>query len=136
MFVDEHGVLHVKVVYWGVGLAGKQTTLKQFYHRAREERRSALTQIASATERTLFFIGTLEMLDEVLAPHGKDLATTPMVFQYNKRDLENALSVEALDAKLNREGRPRFETIATEAQGIVEPLRAAVLLLEERAPKA
>jgi mutual gliding-motility protein MglA len=54
-FVDpESSVLHCKIVYWGVGLAGKQTTLMYIHARLPEERKSKLTSLASATERVLF----------------------------------------------------------------------------------
>jgi signal recognition particle receptor subunit beta len=49
----------------------------------------------------------------------------PRVFQYNKRDLPLALSVERLRAALNPEGAPDFEAIAREGRGVTETLRAS-----------
>jgi signal recognition particle receptor subunit beta len=48
----------------------------------------------------------------------------PLVFQYNKRDLESALPVERLDQELNPEGYPRFSSIAKHGEGVVAPLTA------------
>jgi signal recognition particle receptor subunit beta len=50
--------------------------------------------------------------------------TLPVVFQYNKRDLENALPVAALNEALNPEGKfPFFESSARDGRGVFETLR-------------
>jgi hypothetical protein len=48
----------------------------------------------------------------------------PMVFQYNKQDLESAISVEELDRELNPDGYPWFASIAKQGEGVVAPLTA------------
>ncbi|MGB0333303.1 MAG: GTP-binding protein, partial [Planctomycetota bacterium] len=45
---------------------------------------------------------SLRNLEENLREYGKDIKTIPMVIQYNKRDLPDALPVEELEARINR----------------------------------
>jgi hypothetical protein len=52
------------------------------------------------------------------------LRRLPRVFQYNKRDLDEALPVERLRARLNPSGAPDFEAVAREGRGVAETLRA------------
>jgi len=55
---------------------------------------------------------------------GPALARIPWVFQYNKRDVEQALPVERLRAALNPNGWQDFEAIASDGRGVSETLRA------------
>jgi signal recognition particle receptor subunit beta len=61
---------------------------------------------------------SLENLRENLAEHGRDLATLPHVFAYNKRDLPELISIEELDRQLNQHGAPSFGTIATSGEAV------------------
>lgn len=63
-------------------------------------------------------------LKEMMEDMG-DFETTPLVIQYNKRDLKNAVAVEELRKLLNPRGVPDFETIATQGKGIFDALKAA-----------
>jgi signal recognition particle receptor subunit beta len=65
---------------------------------------------------------SLENLRENLAEQGRDLATLPLVFQHNKRDLPDLLPVEELDSMLNPFGAPSIPTSATRGDGIYESL--------------
>ena len=67
---------------------------------------------------------SLRNLEENLREYGKDISTIPMVIQYNKRDLPDALSVEELEAKINRYGAPSFEGIASSGQGVFPTLKS------------
>ena len=65
-----------------------------------------------------------------LATHLRSMALTPSqleriprVFQWNKRDLPEALPVERLRAALNPRGAPEFEAVASEGRGVSETLR-------------
>ena len=69
----------------------------------------------------------------------------PMVFQYNKRDLPNAMPVAALNARLNPRNLPHFEAIAFKGVGVEDTLKGVTKLLfkalsdfygTESAPKA
>ncbi len=64
-------------------------------------------------------------LEANLARHDQPLAELPVVFQWNRRDAEDALSVGAL---LDAFGRPEAigkETVACRGLGVIEPVRAA-----------
>ena len=71
----------------------------------------------------------VDSLDD-LATHLRSMALTPAqleriprVFQWNKRDLPEALPVERLRAALNPHGAPEFEAVASEGRGVSETLR-------------
>jgi len=61
---------------------------------------------------------------------------TPLVFQYNKRDLKQILSVEDLRRDLNPLGLPQFEAAALHGLGVFETLkgitRAALMGVRRR----
>lgn len=66
-----------------------------------------------------------EALKKELAAVGYDFNTLPFVFQYNKRDLPDIVSVEELNQKLNPEGKYKyFEAVAIEGKGVMETLKA------------
>ena len=67
---------------------------------------------------------SLKNLADNLADYGKDLAELPLVIQYNKRDLPDAMSVEELDQLLNPGGLPSFEAVANTGQGVFPTLKA------------
>jgi len=53
----------------------------------------------------------------------------PMVLQYNKRDLPNALPVEILNERLNPRAVPFFEAVAKQGIGVEETLKGATTLV-------
>jgi signal recognition particle receptor subunit beta len=55
---------------------------------------------------------------------GKDMRTFPMVMQWNKRDMPNALPVPVLERYLNRRRSPSFEAIAADGRGVFATLRS------------
>ncbi len=69
-------------------------------------------------------IESLKNLEENLAEYGKNIANLPLVIQYNKRDLPNAVSLETLEADLNHYGVPSFEAVANTGQGVFPTLKA------------
>jgi signal recognition particle receptor subunit beta len=69
-------------------------------------------------------VESLDNLRENLEAHGRDLAAIPHVIMYNKRDLYDALSIEELEAQLNRERAPSFAAVATKGEGVYEALEA------------
>jgi GTPase SAR1 family protein len=69
----------------------------------------------------------VEWLEELacnLAAHGRDLNKTPIVLQYNKRDLPGLLSIGELDLLLAAAECPRFVSVATTGEGVAEAFRA------------
>ncbi len=79
---------------------------------------------------------SLQNLQVNLAQLDLSLAETPLVFQYNKRDLQNILPVERLEAELNPGGAPSFEAAALHGIGVFETLkgvtRATLAALRQR----
>ncbi len=67
---------------------------------------------------------SLENLRENLADQGRELAQLPLVFQHNKRDLEEVLPLEELDAMLNPFEAPALPTSAKTGLNIYESLEA------------
>ncbi len=53
---------------------------------------------------------------------GIELEHFPLVLQYNKRDLPEALPVEELRRELNPRGVPEFETVASRCEGLLPAL--------------
>lgn len=72
---------------------------------------------------------SLRDLGENLAEYGKDLQSMPMVMQYNKRDMPDALPVGDLEQALNSAGRPSHEAVANTGQGVFPTLKALASLV-------
>ena len=68
-------------------------------------------------------IESFENLKFNLTEHNQNLNDLPYVFQYNKRDLGNTLSIEVLNKLLNQSNKPFFEATATRGEGVIETLR-------------
>src|SRR5262245_27962855 len=63
-------------------------------------------------------------LEDNLREMGRALSDIPVVVQYNKRDLSDALPVETLQREVNPHGLPHFEAIATTGEGVFPTLKA------------
>jgi len=74
-------------------------------------------------------IESLKDLDDNLKFHKKGLETVPFVLQYNKRDMNNLLSVSELEAALNTYNVPAFESSAVVGNGVMETLTACCKLV-------
>lgn len=55
----------------------------------------------------------------------KKITEFPLIMQYNKRDMPNAMPMAQLEAQLNVLKVPSFEAIAPTGAGVMETLRAA-----------
>jgi signal recognition particle receptor subunit beta len=77
----------------------------------------------SQAERMEENISSLENLKKNLEIQGYDLKNLPVVFQYNKRDLPNALPLQELRKTLNTFNAPDFEGTAREGKGVFETLK-------------
>jgi len=81
--------------------------------------------VADAQERRLDEnLRSLEELTANVTLQGKRLSEFPLVLQFNKMDLPDALPTPALDRALNAVGAPRFEASAANGAGVFETLRA------------
>jgi signal transduction histidine kinase len=65
-------------------------------------------------------LDSLLNLRENLAANGVESAAMPLVFQYNKRDLESILSIEEIEAELNADRHASFGSVATRGEGVLE----------------
>ncbi len=74
-------------------------------------------------------IESLKDLDDNLKFHKKGLGTVPFVMQYNKRDMDNLMSVSELEDALNTYNVPAFESSAVKGDGVMETLTACCKLV-------
>ncbi|MBX6342300.1 MAG: gliding-motility protein MglA [Thermomicrobiaceae bacterium] len=72
---------------------------------------------------------SLRELAQNLTAQGKRFLEFPLVMQYNKMDLPDALPTPVLDRYLNTIKVPRFEAVAVEGRGVFETLRAVSKLV-------
>ena len=72
---------------------------------------------------------SLQNLEDNLKRQGIRLREMPLVIQYNKRDLPNALPVAEMNAEINRLGVPVFESVATTGLGVEETLKGITQLV-------
>ena len=69
---------------------------------------------------------SFENLRRNLALASRTLESVPLVLQYNKRDLPEAVSIEQLERLLNSGGWPAYPAVASTGQGVIETLKAIV----------
>jgi mutual gliding-motility protein MglA len=67
-------------------------------------------------------IESLKNLQENLAHYDKSMEEVPIVIQYNKRDLPDAMSIEELNEVFNTIGAPNFEAVAAKGKGVLQTL--------------
>jgi signal recognition particle receptor subunit beta len=65
-----------------------------------------------------------EDLQKSLERSGYDINKIPLVLQYNKRDLPDAVPVRELEATFNPTRRPNFEAVASRGEGVMETLQS------------
>ncbi len=78
---------------------------------------------------------SLQNLRDNLAEMSLTTDDIPLVLQYNKRDLPNALSVADINAQLNPMGVPVFEGVAREGKGVFATLKEISRLVIEKLNK-
>jgi signal recognition particle receptor subunit beta len=72
---------------------------------------------------------SLQNLEDNLKRQGVRIREIPLVMQFNKRDLPNALPVPELEAEVNKLGVPHFESVATTGLGVEETLKGVTQLV-------
>jgi mutual gliding-motility protein MglA len=72
---------------------------------------------------------SLQNLEDNLKRQGVRIREIPLVIQYNKRDLSNALPVTKLQSEVNKLGVPPFESVATTGLGVEETLKGITQLV-------
>jgi len=82
-------------------------------------------------------VRSLQELARNITRQGKRFAEFPVILQYNKRDLPNALPVAVLDKYLRYRGADgnlveRFEAVASNGRGVFDTLKAISKLVISR----
>src|SRR5437870_272311 len=72
---------------------------------------------------------SLQNLEDNLKRQGIRIREIPLVLQYNKRDLPNALPVREMEAEINKLTVPHFESVATTGIGVEETLKGITQLV-------
>jgi signal recognition particle receptor subunit beta len=73
-------------------------------------------------ERAEENLTSLEELSKALADYARSIDDTPLVVQYNKRDLADAYGAEELHRRLGLAGATVFEAVATDGTGLLQAL--------------
>jgi hypothetical protein len=79
--------------------------------------------VDSAQDKMQENLESFQNLHDNLAEYGIKLGSIPIVLQYNKRDLPNALPVESLEKMINKFGYPWNEAVANQGKGVFESLK-------------
>jgi signal recognition particle receptor subunit beta len=74
-------------------------------------------------------LDSLQNLEDNLKRQGMRIREVPLVLQYNKRDLPNALSVADLETAINKYAAPHFQSVATTGIGVEETLKGVTRLV-------
>lgn len=108
----------------------------------KEESRRAAIRVADAivfvadsrAARAAANVNALQVLAEVLKERARDLATIPVVLQYNWRDApsDSLVSIADLESALNAHGAPHVEAVATRGDGVFETFEAVSKLMIEK----
>jgi len=72
---------------------------------------------------------SLQNLEDNLKRQGIRIREIPVVMQWNKRDLPNAMAVAELNKEVNKLGAPAFESVATTGIGVEETLKGITQLV-------
>jgi signal recognition particle receptor subunit beta len=83
----------------------------------------------SQVERMEANLESLKGLEENLNELGYKVEDIPIVFQWNKRDLVNIVSIEDLRRNLNKWSLPEFSSVAFKGQGVFDTLKAVTKLV-------
>jgi signal recognition particle receptor subunit beta len=78
---------------------------------------------------------SFQNLQDNFAEMGLTIDDIPVVLQYNKRDLPNALSVADLDAQMNPNRYPTYEACARDGKGVFATLKEISRLVIEKLNK-
>jgi len=77
-------------------------------------------------------IESLKNLEDNLRFYNRSIESIPFVFQYNKRDVPDLLTLEELQEKLNRWGAPSFEAVAQRGDGVLQSLTKITKLVIQK----
>lgn len=83
----------------------------------------------SQPERMEANLESFEALEKNLDKQGYDIHKLPLVFQYNKRDLPDAVRLSELESTFNSMKRPQIEAVASKGEGVMETLQTVCSLI-------
>jgi len=72
---------------------------------------------------------SLQNLEDNLKRQGVRIREIPIVLQFNKRDLPNAMPVDEMNKEINKFNSPHFESVATTGIGVEETLKGITQLV-------
>src|SRR5256885_1851671 len=72
---------------------------------------------------------SLQNLEDNLKRQGIRIREIPIVLQYNKRDLPNAMSPAEMNREINKFNAPHFQSVATTGIGVEETLKGITQLV-------
>ena len=72
---------------------------------------------------------SLQNLEDNLKRQGVRIREIPLVLQFNKRDLPNAMAAAEMAREINKYGAPHFESVATTGIGVEETLKGITQLV-------
>jgi len=78
---------------------------------------------------------SLADLEDNLKEMGKTVKDIPIIIQYNKRDLDDAMELEELEAELNPHSFPMTEATATSGEGVFPTLKSLASMVLESVNK-
>jgi signal recognition particle receptor subunit beta len=79
--------------------------------------------VDSQSDRLEENIESMKNLEKNLEQQGYNIREVPLVIQYNKRDLPNALSIRELRKHLNLYNAQEIEAVAFEGKGVLESFK-------------
>ena len=74
-------------------------------------------------------VESLQNLEDNLKRQGIRIREIPVVIQYNKRDLPNAVPVAEIEKGLNKLNAPHYQSVATTGMGVEETLKGITSLV-------
>jgi len=77
----------------------------------------------SQAERMEANIESFDSLEKILDAQGYEFSRVPLVFQYNKRDMPDVVSVQELETTFNPNRKPYFQAVANKGDGVMETLQ-------------
>jgi len=80
----------------------------------------------SQRQRLMDNLDSILDLEQNLIHQNRSLEEIPWVLQFNKRDLDDILPVEELQAKLNYQDVPSFSAVAVQGQAVSETLKSII----------
>jgi len=89
----------------------------------------------SNPELKLENIESVQNLVANMKSNGLDVMDTPIVFQWNKRDLPEVMPIEEMNADLNPWNAPAIEAVAVNGAGVMQTLKQVATLVIKRLSK-